>query len=112
MTYPLYPHASTKKPDPSQSIESISSHYAAELTKMFPAEYVFKAIHTSSRKAEIALVRHCFRYLLNKHFASTHVAEFLKCDHTTVLHSSNYVNDLLPIQNKKLHNQLLNILKP
>ena len=112
MTYPSYPHITDKKPDPAHTIEAVTAYYMAELTKYYHADHVRQAVYSKSRKQEIALVRHCFRWLMYRNFSTLHIGRKFKCDHTTVLHSINYVNDKLPVQNKKLHKQITNIPKP
>ena len=112
MTYPSYPHITDKKPDPAHTIEAVTAYYMAELTKYYHADHVRQAVYSKSRKQEIALVRHCFRWLMYRNFSMLHIGRKFKCDHTTVLHSINYVNDKLPVQNKKLHKQITNIPKP
>ena len=112
MTYPSYPHITDKRPDPAHTIEAVTAYYMAELTKYYHADHVRQAVYSKSRKQEVALVRHCFRWLMYRNFSTLHIGRKFKCDHTTVLHSINYVNDKLPVQNKKLHKQITNIPKP
>lgn len=112
MTYPAYPHITDKKPQPAHTIEAVKVYYMAELTKYFHADDVVQAVHGKIRKDNIVLIRHCFRWLMYRHFNTLEIGRKFKCDHTTALHSINYVNDKLPVQNKKLHKQISNIPKP
>ena len=112
MTYPLYPHATGKAPDVRIDIESVSSYYSAQLCSIFQSINVIEAISGKSRKSQVALARHCYRWLMHQVFNYSAIASFTNCDHTTVIHSVRYVNELLPIQNKKLHKQITSIAKP
>ena len=112
MTYPTYPHITDKKPEPAHTIEAVTTYYMVMLTRYFHPDDVTQAVHGKSRKDNIALIRHCFRWLLYRHFNTLEIGRKFKCDHTTVLHSINYVNDKLPIQQPKLHKQITNIPKP
>ena len=112
MTYPVFPHITDKKPNPAHTIEAVTVYYMAELTKYFHAEYVRLAVYDKTRKQEVAIVRHCFRWLLCRHFNASEVGRYFGFDHTTILHSLNFFEDIFPIQNPKLHKQISNIPKP
>ena len=102
MTYPSYPHITDKRPDPAHTIEAATTYYMVMLTRYFHPDDVIQAVHGKSRKDNIALIRHCFRWLMYRNFSMLHIGRKFKCNHTTVLHSINYVDDKLPVQNKKL----------
>ena len=112
MTYPFFPHVTDKKPDPAHTIKAVTSYYMVMLARYFHSDDVVKAVHTRTRKVEVAIIRHCFRWLLCRHFSASEVGRYFGFDHTTVLHSLNYVDHNLPIQKPKLHKQISNIPKP
>lgn len=112
MTYPVYPHITDKRPQPAHTIEAVTVYYMSELTKYFHAEHVRLAVYSKSRKQEIALVRHCFRWLLYRNFNTMEIKRKYAWDHTTTLHSLSFFQSILPIQQPKLHKQITNIPKP
>lgn len=95
-----------------KTFDDYLNYYANKLKSIFGFRDVELALRSKTRKTEVIIIKHCLRWLLFRHFNKLTIGRNLGIDHTTVIHSINFFQTLLPIQNKALFLKIEKIEKP